>query len=115
MHNIVEKTTSQALIKLGIAPNTNGYRYLIRAIGVCSENTDMSISFSKVIYPEIAVFYNKSSLSVERAIRSAIHNGYSNRDVQFADSVFGNTLQGENDIPTNTLFVSALTEWIKRQ
>lgn len=115
MHNTVEKTTSQALLKLGIAPNTNGYRYLLKAIDVCSENTGISISFSKMLYPEIAGLYNKSVLSVERAIRSAIHNGYVNRDVKFADSVFGNTLQGENDIPTNTLFVSALTEWIRRR
>ncbi|MDE6848578.1 MAG: sporulation initiation factor Spo0A C-terminal domain-containing protein [Ruminococcus sp.] len=115
MHNTVEKTTSQALLKLGIAPNTKGYRYLLKAVDVYSGNTDIPINSSKMLYPKIAGLYNKSSISVVRAIRSAIHNGYVNRDVNFVDSVFGNTLQGKNDIPTNMLFVSALTEWIERQ
>ncbi len=115
MHDTLEKTTSRALMKLGISPSTNGYHYLLKAINVCSKNKEISINFSKCLYPEIAGLFNKSSVSVERAIRNAIHNGYVHCDTEFANSVFGNTLQSKHDIPTNTLFVSALTEWVKQQ
>lgn len=104
-----EKIISQALLKLGVSPSTKGYRYLLKA----SEIYDTSLNFSKSLYPQIAVSFNVSPLSVERAIRTAIHNGYAHCDAEFAYNVFGNTLQSKNDIPTNTLFISALAEWVK--
>ena len=104
-----EKNISQALMKLGIPPSTKGYRYLLKA----SEMYDTTMNFSKSIYPQIACFFNVTPLSVERAIRTAIHNGYVHRDVDFAGDVFQNTLQSSNDIPTNALFISALAEWVK--
>ncbi len=104
-----EPIISTALMKLGIPPSIKGYHYLLKA----SEIYDTTLNFSKSIYPQIACSFNVTPLSVERAIRTAIHNGYVHRDVDFASDVFHNTLQSQNDIPTNTLFISALAEWAK--
>ncbi|MCM1508305.1 MAG: sporulation initiation factor Spo0A C-terminal domain-containing protein [Ruminococcus flavefaciens] len=107
----IETITSQALLKLGITPCTKGYYYILKALIIYNN----SENFSQSLYPEIACRFNISPLSVERAIRTTIHSGYMNCDTDFAFSIFGNSLQSENDIPTNTLFISALSEWIKNQ
>ncbi|MDE6666418.1 MAG: sporulation initiation factor Spo0A C-terminal domain-containing protein [Ruminococcus sp.] len=107
----VEKITAKALLKLGISPRTKGYHYLLKA----SELYDASSNFTKSLYPQIAYCFNVTPSSVERAIRTAIHNGYTNCDSEFAFDVFGNTLQSKYDIPTNTLFIYALAEWIRLQ
>ena len=111
----LEKSVSSALMKLGISPNNKGYYYLLKAIDICLKSNDISVNLSKYIYPEISEAFNRSSDSVERAIRFAIHRGYAHRDTEFASTVFGNTLQSEYDIPTNSLFVAALTEWAKQR
>lgn len=105
----VEKNTAKALMKLGISPGRKGYYYILKALTIY----ESSLNFSKSIYPQIASYFNVSPISVERAIRTAIHNGYVHCDADFASDVFGNTLQSKNDIPTNTLFISALAEWIR--
>lgn len=104
-----EKTISTALMKLGIPPYTKGYLYLLKA----SELYKNMLDFSKTIYPKIAHSYHVTPMSVERAIRIAIHNGYAHRDVDFANNIFYNTLQCKSDIPTNALFISALHEWAR--
>lgn len=104
-----EQTIPMALMKLGIPPSTKGYHYLLKA----SEIYNNRLNLSKSIYPQIANDFNVTSLSVERAIRTAIHNGYIHRDTDFANDVFHNTLQSQNDIPTNLLFISTLSEWVR--
>ncbi|MBR6242315.1 MAG: sporulation transcription factor Spo0A, partial [Ruminococcus sp.] len=69
-------------------------------------------NMTKLIYPEIARKYSTSEKAVERASRAAIHSGWSRRDKKLTKSIFGNTLQFETEIPSSTLFIAAVVEWI---
>lgn len=115
MNNEVEKILVTALPRLGISPNIKGYHYICKAVEIFIDSHESRISFSKRLYPEIAGYFNVTSPSIERAIRNAIHNGYVHCDEEFARSIFRNTLQSKADIPTNTLFITTLVQWIRFQ
>lgn len=115
MYNEVEKILGTALKKLGISPNIKGYHYICKAVQISMNRQKSRINFSKCLYPEIADCFNVTSPSIERAIRNAIHNGYVHCDRKFAYSIFRNTLQSSADIPTNTLFITSLVQWIQFQ
>lgn len=115
MHDKVEKILNQALPKFGISPSIKGYHYICKAVKIVLDNPEITISFSKQVYPEMANTFNVSAMSIERSIRNAIHNGYIHCDMAFAHSIFQNTLHSYSDIPTNTLFIVTLAQWIKFQ
>lgn len=115
MCDTVEKTLTSILPRLGISPNIKGYHYICEAIQIFLDSPRITISFSKELYPEIATRYNVTALSIEHAIRNAIHVGYNHCNSEFADSIFQNTLQSKSDVPTNTLFITTLAQWIKFQ
>jgi len=115
MHNTTEQIIISALLKLGISPNTKGYHYIFKAVEISLDSQGSTLNFSKQLYPIIADCFKVSSLSIERAIRTAIHTGYSHCDTNFAYIIFKNTLQSKYDIPTNTLFITALAQWIRLQ
>ncbi len=113
MSNIIKKTLAGILPKLGISPNIKGYHYICEAVQIFLDSQETTVSFSKEIYPKIATHYSVTSLSIERAIRNAIHVGYNRCDMAFAESIFQNTLQSKSDVPTNTLFITSIAQWIK--
>lgn len=63
---------SNILIKLGIAPNLNGYRYLRSSIIIMLHSDEFDIGFTTSLYPEVADAHNTKFNRVERSIRTAI-------------------------------------------
>ncbi|WP_082316741.1 sporulation initiation factor Spo0A C-terminal domain-containing protein [Ruminococcus flavefaciens] len=50
---------------------------------------------------------------MERAVRHVIKSGWYRHNTKIADNIFMNTLQSEKDIPTNSVFISTVAEWIR--
>lgn len=113
MGNNVEAIIVRTLFNLGISPNTKGYHYLREVILCCVKNDGAVKAFNKELYSEIAEEHNTSVCSVERAVRHAIKSGWYRHDEKLAEEIFMNTLQSSSDIPTNSVFISAITEWIR--
>ena len=101
------------LLNLGISPNTKGYHYLREVILICVTTNEHVTTFSKTLYAKLAEEYNTSECSVERAVRHAIKSGWYRHNEELAEKIFINTLQSTNDIPTNSVFISTVSEWIK--
>lgn len=57
---------------LGIGATYRGYRYLILALTLCTEDEDYLLGISKLLYPRIAKDYQTSVSSVERDLRTVI-------------------------------------------
>lgn len=113
MSNNVEVIIVKTLFNLGISPNTKGYHYLREVILHCVTSDGNPKTFNKELYSEIAEEYNTSACSVERAVRHAIKSGWYRHDEKLAEEIFMNTLQSSSDIPTNSVFISAISEWIR--
>lgn len=103
----------QILLNLGISPNTKGYYYLRKGILICVTSSTRITALNKIIYPHIAEHYSTSESSVERAVRHSIKSGWYRHDQKLAEKIFMNTLQSINDVPTNSVFITTIAEWIK--
>ena len=113
MKQSVEGVIVKTLLNLGISPNIKGYRYLREGFFICVTSDNKNISFNKDIYMRIAKEYNTTEASIERAVRHAIKTGWHRHNNDLAELIFMNTLQSTNDIPTNSVFISTVAEWIR--
>jgi len=109
----VEAVIVKTLLNLGISPNTKGYHYLRDGILICVTSEEHKPTFSKEIYSQLAKSYNTSECSVERAVRHAIKSGWYRHNEELAGVIFMNTLQSANDVPTNSVFITTVAEWIR--
>ena len=113
MSKSIEAINIKTLLNLGISPNTKGYHYLRDGILICVTSEERMPAISKKLYSKLAENYNTSECSVERAVRHAIKSGWYRHNAELAEVIFMNTLQSVNDIPTNTVFISTVSEWIR--
>ncbi|MBQ1519690.1 MAG: sporulation initiation factor Spo0A C-terminal domain-containing protein [Ruminococcus sp.] len=108
-----EKKIVRLIIDLGISTSVKGYIYIIEAIKICKDLKISNLYLSKDLYPKIAEKYGTSSASVERAIRHAISTGWSHHNSARSAEVFGNIICNDKDTPSNAIFISAVSEWVR--
>ena len=112
MNNVLA-TIVKTLLNLGISPNTKGYHYLRDVILICVTSEEHITTFSKTLYAKLAEKYHSSECSIERAVRHSIKSGWYRHNEELAGTIFMNTLQSTNDVPTNSVFISTVSEWIR--
>lgn len=69
-------------------------------------------NLSQLLYPKLAEEFGTTSAAVERAARSAIKESWHRRDRELSKEIFSNSLQGSNDVPSNSLYIAAVAEWL---
>lgn len=106
-----EKMVTSVLIKLGNRPCNKGFEFLRSAVMQCIAERSLCRELSRGLYPRIAGQYGTSPAAVERNVRFTINTSWARRDRALAEAIFGNMLQSENDIPTNSVYISMLSEW----
>lgn len=102
----IERIISTKLLQLGIAPHMLGYRYLCCIIFDTLGSPDTIQDMAHNCYIELGKRFNKSPLSVERAIRLAISNAWDNNG-----EIHGLTQTKYR--PTNREFISMVAEKIR--
>ncbi|MBQ9898960.1 MAG: sporulation initiation factor Spo0A C-terminal domain-containing protein [Ruminococcus sp.] len=100
-------------MKLGNSPKSKGFHYLCVGLKFIMSDPRSVTNLSKILYPKIAEKFQATAIGVERSVRSSIQTGWHRRDIELAKEMFGNTLQSDNDIPSNALYISAVAEWLK--
>ena len=113
MTNKLESIIVKLLLNFGKSPNTKGYHYLRDCIFICVTTKEPINALTKMLYATIAANYHTTECSVERAVRHAIKSGWYRHNAELADTIFLNVLQCSSDIPTNSVFISTLSEWIR--
>lgn len=111
--NSVVAINVKTLLNLGVTPNTKGYYYLRDIIYICVTSDEHITNFSKTLYAKLADKYHTSECSIERAVRHAIKSGWYRHNEELSEKIFMSTLQSTNDIPTNSVFISTVSEWIR--
>lgn len=115
MSENIENIVADTLMSLGISPNTKGFHYLRMAVSMYVTEHGGDIRVTKIIYPRIAAVYSTSPTAVERAVRHSVRSNWHKRDLTLASSIFRNSLQSDSDIPSNSLFITAVGEWLNRE
>lgn len=113
MKNYIEKYAAGILLKLGMAPRSKGYMYALKGVLYIMDTPGEYRYFSRQLYPKLANDFETSAAAVERAIRSAIHTSWYRRNRGLSENIFQNSLQSINDVPTNTLYLFAVSEWLR--
>lgn len=107
-----ETEIAEAMINFGVMPHLQGYRYLREAIRRTIENADALSGVTKVLYPELAKTYNTTPKCVERSMRSALEAAWRHGDAARRNGYFGEMTALLKKRPTNSAFISMMTEFI---
>ena len=92
----IDTKIDRLLNSYSIKENLSGYKYLHYAIKACYNNPNLINSMTKELYPLIAYKFNSTHDRVERAIRNAIEQAYSDDKLSL---IFDKK-------PTNTKFIT---------
>lgn len=66
------RKTGETLISWGITPNLLGYKYIIDAMDIIRDDSEVMSSLHKRIYLPLAKKYGVRDVAIERSIRTAI-------------------------------------------
>jgi two-component system response regulator (stage 0 sporulation protein A) len=108
----MEKKIYNLLNKVGVPFNLKGRGYIGTAIEIVYNNENISVT--KQLYPEIAKKHNTTPTRVERAIRHAVETVFYYADLDNLQDMFGNTIGKYSGKLTNSAFIIALVEYLKK-
>lgn len=104
-----EKVTAIFLVA-GIPAHIKGYHYLREGIRMVYRQPDLINRITKELYPGIAKSFGTSASKVERAIRHAIEVAWTRGKIENLNSLFGYSIYGKNDKPTNGEFIALVAD-----
>lgn len=108
----IERVTD-ALLRLGIPVNLNGFQYLRDAIMIAAERPQVMNAVTKVLYPTVAKMNNTTPFRVERSIRSAISIAWNRCRESVIERLFGGTVDPERGKPTNSEFIALIADRVR--
>lgn len=73
-------------------------------------NNEYLGQITKLLYPEIAKYYQTTSSRVERAIRHAIEIAWNRGNIEAIDHIFGYTVNAAKAKPTNSEFIAMIAD-----
>lgn len=109
----LECMVTEIIHQIGIPAHIKGYHYLRYAIIISVNDTEMTNSITKMLYPAVATEYKTTASRVERAIRHAIELAWDRGDVEVLNSVFGYTIRNTRGKPTNSEFIALISDKLR--
>ena len=104
-----EKITS-VFLTVGIPAHIKDYHFLREAIRMVYYNPELISRITKELYPGIAKRFNTTPSKVERAIRHAIEVSWMRGKIENMNKLFGFSVYGKNDKPTNGEFIALVAD-----
>ena len=99
-----EDQIAAILLRLGMRPHLDGFRFLLTAIPLFSHDTNQAIT--KELYVTVAECHGKNARQVERSIRSAIDKAWRERDDGIWRQYFHCAPDGTVLRPSNGTFIA---------
>ena len=107
----MKKKIYVTLNELGVPFGLKGRDYIETAVELILNEGRMDIT--KELYPRIAKEFETKALRVERAIRHAIEECFSNADPKILKEFFGNTISFQSGKVTNLNFLHGIVKRIQ--
>lgn len=107
-----EEIIGAFLKELGIPTNIKGYCYLKDVIKLTLSDRSMLKQITNKLYPEVAKINETTSSRTERDIRHAIELAWRRNSPEVVEKYFGNTILKSKGKPTNSEFISTVTDYI---
>lgn len=108
-----EDQIAAILLRLGMRPHLDGFRFLLTAIPLFSHDINQGIT--KELYVAVGECHGKNARQVERSIRSAIDGAWKTRTDNVWAAYFNPTPDGQIPRPSNGFFMGRLALVLKAQ
>lgn len=112
---VINDIIIELLKEIGVPANVRGYEFLIESIKLAVNDPYVIRYITKEIYHVIADKCQSTHTRVERGIRHAIEIVWTSRDLEYAHYLFGNTIDINKSKPTNSEFIAACANEIRRR
>ena len=109
----LKEEVTEIMHQIGIPAHIKGYLYLRQAIIMVVEDIDLLGSITKILYPEIAKYFDTTPSRVERAIRHAIEVAWARNNIDVIKKFFGYTIKTEKGKPTNSEFIAMMADRLR--
>lgn len=109
----LETIVTEIILTLGVPAHVKGYHYIRQSIMLCTGDSAMINSVTKLLYPTVAKIYQTTASRVERAIRHAIEIAWDRGDVDILNAYFGYTINVGRGKPTNSEFIAMIADKIR--
>lgn len=106
------KVITNSIKELGIPANLQGYHYIRYAIELMINDITLMNAITKTLYPTVAKQFNTTPRKAERSIRHAIETGWDRANIDFADELFGYSVNANKGRPTNSEFIVTVADYI---
>lgn len=107
-----DTSIANTLIGLDVSSNRQGFPCLEAAIALYIQTP--GISMTKELYPQVARDLDRSASSVERSIRSCVHNAWDHRNEKVWRLYFRADRNGNVPRPTNARFIANVAEHLRK-
>lgn len=104
---------SKTMHEVGVPASISGYHYIRESIMMSLDNKRILKAITKELYPTIAKNNETTPSRVERAIRHAVEVAWQRGDVEVLNNIFGYTVKSSKGKPTNSEFISMLSERVR--
>jgi two-component system response regulator (stage 0 sporulation protein A) len=102
---IVESMIISILNKLGVPTNLQGYRYLLSAIVMLSNDLTLINSVTKNLYADLAAVWGTTPQRIERSIRNAIETTWVRGNIDYISKIFYSDNLSPKIRPSNSEFM----------
>lgn len=109
----LKSLTTHILHDIGVPAHIKGYQYVREAIILSVKDEDKSNAIIKCRYDQVAQVFDTTASRVERAIRHAVEMAWDRGDLDTLQRYFGYTVSNIKGKPTNTEFISIITDHIR--
>lgn len=103
----------QFLIRIGMPPHFNGYRYVIDAVLLIIDDKTWLQGITKRLYPYVGQKYGHNAAQVERAIRHAIEVTWSKGNLEELERLFPYLVDASKGKPTNSAFIAKVVDLVE--
>lgn len=104
---------AKALEYLGMPHSLSGHAYLTEAIALSSIDHMITRRMMSELYPRIAGMFSSTVSCVERSIRHAIEETWTNGRLAAVEKLFGYTVDPKRGKPTNAECIARLGEYVR--
>lgn len=110
-----EQIIRQILLDLGAPDHLMGHEYVVYAVQLMVEDGMYIHNISFGLYPQVAAKFDTTASRVERAMRNLIDVTWSRGDWEVLHSYFGNTIHEDRGKPTNSEFLTRMTNVVRQR
>lgn len=104
--------SSAILKRLGMGMNSKGYAFLRDGLMLYIQEPSCLDDLSERMYPLIAEKYSTTAACVERNMRTALEKAWGRGDMDFAEQLFGYSIDEEKGKPTNMAFIATVADYM---